>query len=496
MPGHRTTRSTFPGRSAALLLAIFAGAASPAAAQNALGDGRLLDNNLATTTRFNAPVRDFQAEQRLRNAIVTGNAPGGLSFRADVGYGAVGDFSESLGSNDLFEFRRDSLTSGLGGLGIRGTNALQQQTALTTGSRPPSVLRAGTTVPRAGLAMQASMFREPRGGEAGGRPGVGPGQIISSTRLNAEGIVDEFDRSDSSLPGYGLDVQLRRDRDGSMFGTLRAPSAFLAAQDFTPAYLSPLETTRDGDPMSALVASSLRGVRAIDMTGTGAGLAGLEADARPGQRPSGIVDPGTVRNRVDITPGSAPGSPDTADGETPPNVGTAYQRVIRSIIEASEGTTDEARAEGAISPNQLRPAVEAMRKLLAEEDGRPTEGFEPGRVDSAQLVEAYTPLAEAVREAGDVDEFVDPDAPVRDIYAEHMLAGQRLMAESRYFAAEERFTLALTVRPSEVTARVGRVHAQIGAGMFMSASVNLTSLLREHPEISGARFAPQAFPTT
>ena len=37
------------------------------------------------------------------------DAPGGISFRGDVGYRAPGEFFSSLGSNDTFAFRRSDL---------------------------------------------------------------------------------------------------------------------------------------------------------------------------------------------------------------------------------------------------------------------------------------------------------------------------------------------------------------------------------------------------
>src|SRR2546423_569446 len=104
------------------------GAGAGARAQNGV------DRNVRVGSGGINPARpDFAAEVRLRNAIVTGNAPGGISFRGDVGYRAPGEFMGSLGSNDSFAFRRDSYYSGLGGLGIRGTDALQYQFAMATG---------------------------------------------------------------------------------------------------------------------------------------------------------------------------------------------------------------------------------------------------------------------------------------------------------------------------------------------------------------------------
>ena len=134
--GKREIRAFGGSMGAAVLLAV-CGLAMPASAQDALGDGRALDNSLSTSTRYNAQRVDPSAEYRFRNAVATGNAPGGLSLRADVGYRSPFEFRGELGSDDLFSFRRDSLYSGLAGMGIRGTDAVQYQFALTTGSELP-----------------------------------------------------------------------------------------------------------------------------------------------------------------------------------------------------------------------------------------------------------------------------------------------------------------------------------------------------------------------
>ena len=119
--------------SAQLRLALLALAGSLASvtpgalAQNALGDGRALDANLQQGAgRQNAPGRNsnFAEEVRFRNAIVTGNAPGGMSFRGEAGYLSSDDFRAPLGSDNLFSFQRDSLYSA-SRRGIRGVDALR-----------------------------------------------------------------------------------------------------------------------------------------------------------------------------------------------------------------------------------------------------------------------------------------------------------------------------------------------------------------------------------
>src|SRR5690606_29097744 len=83
---HRT--SPVISRTLALAVVAATGLAAPASAQNAHGSGRALDANLQQGgSRYNPPGRNanIAEEVRFRNAIVTGNAPGGLSFRGDAG---------------------------------------------------------------------------------------------------------------------------------------------------------------------------------------------------------------------------------------------------------------------------------------------------------------------------------------------------------------------------------------------------------------------------
>jgi hypothetical protein len=95
--------------------------------------------------------------------------------------------------------------------------------------------------------------------------------------------------------------------------------------------------------------------------------------------------------------------------------------------------------------------------------------------------------------AGKVDKYVEGEA--RDYFGEHMLAGQKLMGEERYFDAEERFARALSFKPGEPSAMAGRVNAELGAGMLVSAAVNLRDLYRRHPEVIGLRYQGGTMPT-
>ncbi|MBY0260887.1 MAG: hypothetical protein K2Q20_00985 [Phycisphaerales bacterium] len=112
--------------------------AGSALGQNALGDGRALDRNLQVGSGGKLPGggrRDAFADQmRFNNAVINGTATGGKAFRDYSPSGALDRFQGSVGSDDLYTFRRDANTSGITGLGVRGTDALRYQFALTTGA--------------------------------------------------------------------------------------------------------------------------------------------------------------------------------------------------------------------------------------------------------------------------------------------------------------------------------------------------------------------------
>jgi hypothetical protein len=82
----------------------------------------------------------------------------------------------------------------------------------------------------------------------------------------------------------------------------------------------------------------------------------------------------------------------------------------------------------------------------------------------------------------------------RDLFTEHMERGQALLAEDRWFEAEERFTSALMMRSGDVFAHAGRVNAQLGAGLYRSAAENLKQLIRRHPEMLAVEFDDALLP--
>lgn len=449
----------------AFIIASLAGAscglALPAFGQNALGDGTALDaNQQVGAGRVNPARPSMEAELRFRNAIVTGNAPGGLSFRGDTPYSAPREFRGSLGSDALFEFRRDSFYSGLAGMGIRGTDALQYQFALTTGNTPPPNLRGSMTTSRSGESFAAP-------GADASRPIIGAGGVDLRT-------VDE--------------ARLDADPRGQALWTLRSPAAYESERRLDPAMLSTV-TGPDGQPWM-LTASPLRSVA----------LERAESPQRPDQRS------GQRAGQREEGQAGTPGAQSRLDDSIPIRRFETYMAAREPLETDWSATPGAPGAEGdAQEASEVaswkRTLDEISAHLQQEADARPQDPAAQGAREQMEsrlegmerLLDAKT--IEALRQApGEYDTLWQPSARDFDAYTTHMSVGERMLGEGRYFEAEERFTQALAVKPGDSLAAAGRIHAELGAGLFLSAALNLREMLTEHPEMIGARYQDNLLP--
>ncbi|TVQ63592.1 MAG: tetratricopeptide repeat protein [Phycisphaerales bacterium] len=512
------------GGAAALLLS-----AGAAYGQTGLGDGRGLERDMSRYGPGGPPPlgRDIMSEIRFRNAIVTGNAPGGASFRGNVGYTDPFEFRGGIGSDDLFAFRRDSMYSGLAGVGIRGTEALQYQFALATGSAVPQ-----------GLVGDLSMRRDGFRRLAGDLPNVtptGPG-------------ASPLQRVDDGMPGSGMNALGSMDTRGRLL-EMRSTSAYAANSGLRQELLGvyPMD---DRGGQYGMIASPLRGIRpiplgAIDpMTGMpmaeedpgmrareearaptprrddASRLPGMpDAPTMPGMDPlqgqgvSGRVDAGrqdlrlptgtsrdddvrrTPHDRVmDRLRGMLPASPEDPASGVSPTVEPLEERLdalraeLRRFEAAMEGRPLDGTRPGDPSDRERSrlPEVDLERPVLEDDDEsrEPDDGlFDP---ETLRLIRDSGGELDSLLPSGDVE---------RDLFTSHMAAATRLMEAGRYFDAESRYITALAVRANDPSAMVGRVHAQLGAGLLDSAAVNLRALLTRHPEMAGVRYVLAARPT-
>ncbi len=462
-------------RTAASVMLVLA-MAGMAQGQNALD--KPLDRSLQKGgSGMNAPRSDYSQELRLRNAIVTGNAPGGLSFRGDVGYRAVGEFFGTLGSNETFSFRRDSYYSGLGGMGIRGTDALQYQFAMTTGNTPPpgftglpALSRSGTSVTGQNAALV--------GGERVGVPGETTGNGVSVAK------------PDPTEPGADL--------RGLSLMSLRSPASFMSTRGLGPTAVGRV-MGEDGQTVG-MTASGLRGI-SFD--------AGLGVSKKPEQ--TGVLD--TLNQRVTDKPLDSKLNEKIDDKAGAPK--SSYDDLLTRLKAAGDGNTGDVNdkdgkggatdksGQGRVKAGRTwQEQLDELRKQLSDpKNGRERDPGAPKPDSTApdskeKKDEGINPATlDVIRGAGGAGPKIEVLAlPGYDGYASHMKSAQECMAQGQYFFAEERFTAALAIKSGDPMAAIGRVHAQLGASMFLSAGINLRALFTEHPEVSALKYSTELTP--
>lgn len=449
------------------LLAAAAGlaiAAAPAQAQN------VLERDLRVPNRFQqAPPSNrgsLRADLQMRNALVTGNVGGGKSLQIGRPYLDSGDLKMQLGTDDLFSFRRDSFSAG--SLGIRGTDSIQYQNTFSTGGLG--------LVPRSGFSSTA------RQGST----------MIATTRIGD--------------PIRGSAPRRAEDDNASAFGTLRSTSSFTATQSLSPTAIG---YRRTNDGLDRVTASTLMGVR-MQATGLG-GPRSQFAEDRSGRLNADVV--ATPVNRTPTAYDALVGRLNTAFPSQ--RVDTRVDTRVRptgpddaSNLLAPAGTNPAGLAPTGTtpanaSPDALRqpsaPEWQAPMSRLSERLSMLTATGSASGATGRAFNEAVMPMEgdtiRAIRDAGGIaDTLLVGDVQPGDFFGEYLLAGQEAMAAGRYFDAEERFVRALGIRPDDVTAQVGRAHAQLGAGLFVSAAMNLRQLYEKHPELLGMRFTGVAIP--
>ncbi len=449
----------------ALAVAAMVACCGQAMAQNrAGGDGRALERDLRVGGGGLAPRANFYDEVQLRNAIITGNVGGGKAFRGNVGYTAPNEFRGRLAGDSTFSFRRDSTSAGQ----IRGGDALRFQFSNTTG----------------GGAPRASYFSN-----------------LGNTGRNAA----------ASRPGGNEQIRASRPRivtdmdDQLRLGTLRSTATFTSTSSLSPSVVG-----YKSQGQQRVTASSLLGVRTRDTDKT----------QRPGLIEALSTDT-LMQQDTSVQRTEAENFYKPAD-----NRGAETRTLFDDLRDRMRGAADKTReprdardrpdqeprtkpVEPAPQPTTTQPEPVAREKedwekrlddmrdrLLGKNSafrGKPdaeeaTDESKRGVMDARTL--------ELIRRAGgETNQFIDPATGKNDPFAASMSKGQELLASGRYFDAEERFASALQIKPGDPTALAARLHAQLGAGLYLSAALNFRQLILQHPEVTGIRYTGGTIPT-
>jgi hypothetical protein len=457
------------GRGLAVMLVVAGLAAGlGASVAHAQPASNVLQRDLRPANRFqssqaNSSRGSLSEQLRQRNALVTGNIGGGKSLQIDRPYLDSGDLRARLGTDDLFAFRRDSFSASA--LGLRGTDSIQYQNTFSTGGLG--------LVPRSNYASSARALA----------PDGAPTRVTDPARTS------------TTSPGR-LGTSLVDDT-ASRLGTLRMTSSYASTLGLAPTAIG---YRRTPDGLDRVTASSLLGVR-NQSTGLG-GPRSRFAEDRSGQ----LIADATVA-KVERTPTAYDALRDRLNrasgaGRVDLSARTKPETPGDSLIpdpSARTATTTTSTTPTGATGSEGTAAWEAPMGRLRERLSMLTATGAASGARARAFTEAAMPLEpEAVRsilDAGGLENtLLVGEVRPGDYFGEYIEAGQTAMAEGRYFDAEERFVRALGIRSDDVTAQIGRAHAQLGAGLFVSSAMNLRVLFEKHPELLGVRFAGVSIP--
>lgn len=490
----------------AVLLAM----ACPRAAwgQNALGSGNALDAGLKPGEKSNPRGRDIRQELSFRNAIVTGNAGAGLSFRGDIGYRAASDFRSTSGADDLYSFQRDTTYSGLATMNIRGIGGLQNQLSMTTGGQTDRGLIGDLIVQRPSSGFSGQDVADARVQGARLDPFA---RVGGSLRSPSVGLLREVDRPDvlavNTRPA-GPGASTRPEAGARDFLVASGLQGVRNLNELNPAFgyrPTPIKGFQTADQVAE--AESKR-MSELEDQKTGAETPGFvspfDAYRRQLRDKSGLVDssvktllrptelPAEERAKLGL-PDSGTGAPSEATAESKPDPFEERMENFRKLLaDTRESQRAAAKGEGPRVPGINTPGVAGE----SEASGTPTKPID----DSTPRTSRDARIRMAVEEAkqllkeGQKFDGLRPLTSLDEIFAEHMAKGEEHLTNGRWFDAEERYSAALSMRPGDPMAAAGRVHAQIAAGMYLSAAVNLRNTFRAYPELIVAKYDQKLLP--
>ncbi|MDX1564707.1 MAG: hypothetical protein R3236_04830, partial [Phycisphaeraceae bacterium] len=409
---------------------------SAADAQNALGGGRALDANLRVGSGGYNPgaEADEPVPGRYADAVITGNVGGLHRFRGRIGYRASGDFSGSTASDRTFRFNLRSLSPG--------------QSPWSSGNliirRPGSGAQAADLLPH---NTTEPVVRPEATGVEVTTPGTGPrlGMIL--------------------LPPTSADPN--PERRGRLLQKLGvAPLSGLGSGASGPVPSAQEEDAEaEEDPLGAHFRARIDQIHPQTVLSLGAQLSkekSVTADLPPVDLSERAMDamfrpPGFDRSR--------PGQDSYFD---------LLRRIggNRQVPEAAPDKTSSVAAD------------RSGTGLGAE----PEEDQQTGESQSRSIRKLIEKLSHDL-------------PPVQSLAGQQPSPFNRVMqqAESamragRYFEAERFYARALLLRSGHPLAEAGRVHAQLGSGLFLSAAHNLRQLLGRNAVVISTRFGSSLLP--
>ncbi len=530
----------------AMAMSIVLGATVPVMGQaSRVQTGRANDASLRVGSGgYNLPYRENAP--RLGSDIMTGNVTRGRHFRGSTSIGATTDYGSTLWSTSLDDFRRDSigvddLQSGYRGFQPRRfyspSGTVTSAGDLSVGFRPnaPRTSRQNyISLPSDPLGRRSAnpepFSRQIRIDRGSDRPGptptrdqwsAGQDETLPQTRSSLFGVAPDPLTTEAELrTRAGLTRPMSRTETLPGVRTRPETETSEESQEPLPTPGRPTYRPPSGSPFDRLLNPDRIGTTPVpglpsestDQTSTEArGSLGERPASRVRQYGQPEVPPSGESGRTEgatgrtgVTPGVLGqrtasrfrlyGAPEAATGEPTDSAGAGAGAsrldtggdVYRTILKASSvlqemapagqlpearpgAVADPARAEGGPSPEggAEEPAAAPRTSLLGQEHERFRELLSKPVVTFAGS--AKTLANEAFKKA------------------------ERQLAAGKYFDAVTAYDVARAADRENPLVWIGRGHALIGAGDYLSAASSLEEGLRRFPQIAQLRIDLKAF---
>lgn len=525
MPASRLKQTV---STAALLAAALA--ITPAQGQTQVQNGSALDaNQQVGSGGYNQA--GAQVDYRARNLLITGNVGGGRAFQGSIGYGSDGAFRGSLGSDSLFNFRRDSVFSApnAGGYNLRARQAGDRVII----SRPSDSLAGYRVSTGNGLSTRTAYdpgsgvvtFRQSGGGlvsisgfnsveslqNTGSSLGLvqTPGGLVSVNASPLTGIrYNPLDASSLDRPQLEPDRNVPADPDAedadptnpsetgpesvSLNQSLRVDGQY--RPDLTQEGLAERELRED--PLAITLGTQVQSQMALQLAGSG------DAAQPNGQATNQAT---ALRERVF-------GKKVTDTAEVPKAAENPYDKLIADILANTKGVAPAADVD--VEPAEdNRPE---WRKILEEPEKAVLQAKMEAREVALRLslnmvdeegnidYETELPTIDPSSELGQLLDDLSYDLPRVTTLAGQdpnrinklLSRGEQELAAERYLVAENIYRQVLREKNDDPLAQAGLVHSQMGAGMIRSAAFNLRDLFADHPELIALRYDDKLLPKT
>ncbi|MFM2165529.1 MAG: hypothetical protein RL325_1966 [Planctomycetota bacterium] len=441
-----------------------------AGAGRASGSGNILDANpqlgAGGANSGSIPV-DYSA----RNLLVTGSVPGGRGFRGSVGYTADKDFAARTGSDDLYLFRADSAFSNptfanspfardrfLVAQGLGVFEYRRESTPATVDN--PSMLR---DQPESRLRLD----------RANAQMSFGRG----NWEINADRTIATTTSTRNEPLRYVISplrgLQIENMTDPLTRGGLGLYERARARQDIATGIM----TLDDYKSVRAGMSVEPTDPRRVDKR------LRPETESERLRLDGAKVLPKSYLDILDIINKDKPETPKpegapAADGKTNLDKVREALEPLRPKprpeainTDPTKSSTGDTARGSLVSPEGTPRSAEADREASREKQ----RGVEMSVEDAARILRHRQTINELGRDdKRRVDELVKQ--------------GEAALREGDYFRAERRFEQAQGLAADNPLTDAGIAHAQLGAGLYLSASLTLRNLFTSFPELIDAKY--------